>query len=156
MRIHNVTFPVFITQTYIDQGNSGTAERPNNSSVELKNFTFANITGDINSDNPGDGSCRTNVSSTHRPTLPTRRGRTHLTILPKKQPCWYNQGLNPTQTESLILQCNTDTSCSGFETHNINVYPQKLEAPSVICFNIEADLNPNLGFDCANGTYVPT
>jgi len=62
MRIHNVTFPVFITQTYIDQGNSGTLDRPNNSSVELRNFTFANITGDINSDNPGDGSCRTDVS----------------------------------------------------------------------------------------------
>lgn len=64
MRIHNVTFPIFITQTYIDQGNSGAAERPNNSSVELRNFTFANFTGDINSDNPGDGSCRTNVSRT--------------------------------------------------------------------------------------------
>jgi hypothetical protein len=76
MRIHNVTFPIFITQTYIDQGNSGAAERPNNSSVELKNFTFANITGDINSDNPGDGSCRTNVSRIHRPTLPT--GKKHL------------------------------------------------------------------------------
>jgi hypothetical protein len=62
IRIHNVTFPVFITQTYIDQGSAGTADRPNNSSVELRNFTFANITGDINSDNPGDGSCRTNVS----------------------------------------------------------------------------------------------
>ena len=79
MKIHNVTFPVFITQvsafgtknssiamtdheqTYVDQGNAGSAARPNNSSVELRDFTFGNITGDINSFNPGDGSCRTNV-----------------------------------------------------------------------------------------------
>jgi hypothetical protein len=72
--MHNVTFPVFITQTYIDQGSAGTVDRPNNSSVELRNFTFANITGDINSDNPGDGSCRTNVSRI--PTYPANEKAT--------------------------------------------------------------------------------
>ena len=79
MKLHNVTFPFFITQvsnifveretcattdhdqTYVDQGSAGTADRPNNSSVELRDFTFANISGDINSYQPGDGSCRTNV-----------------------------------------------------------------------------------------------
>lgn len=80
IKVHNVTFPVFITQvsrlqtklpsiaatnhynkTYVDQGNAGSAERPNNSSVELRDFTFGNFTGDINSFNPGDGSCRTTV-----------------------------------------------------------------------------------------------
>jgi hypothetical protein len=53
--------PLTANKTYVDQGNAGTADRPNNSSVELRDFTFANITGDINSFNPGDGSCRTNV-----------------------------------------------------------------------------------------------
>lgn len=48
-------------KTYVDQGSAGAAERPNNSSVVLRDFTFANFTGDINSFNPGDGSCRTNV-----------------------------------------------------------------------------------------------
>ena len=78
MRIHNVTFPVFITQTYIDQGNAGTVDRPNNSSVELRNFTFANITGDINSFNPGDGSCRTTVSESS--TYPTQRTEMEETL----------------------------------------------------------------------------
>jgi hypothetical protein len=73
-----------------------------------------------------------------------------------KQPCWYDQGLpNLTQTEALIIECNTNTSCSGFETYGINIYPQKQEASSVICFNAGAEQNPNLGFECANGTFVP-
>lgn len=98
----------------------------------LKDFTFANITGDINSYDAGDLSCRS-------------------------EPCWYDVGLpNLQQTESIIIECNTKQSCSGFKTSNINLYPQKESAwPSVICINAEAELNPGLGFECANETYVP-
>lgn len=56
----------------------------------------------------------------------------------------------------MIISCNTLESCSGFKTSGINIYPQKEEETSVVCINVGADLNPGLGFDCANGTYVPT
>lgn len=69
IRTYNVTFPIFVTQTYINQGspqtqleNGTTTGRPNNSTVVMQDFTWANFTGSINSLNPGDGSCVTDVS----------------------------------------------------------------------------------------------
>jgi len=69
MRVYNTTFPIFVTQTYINQGNSqtqiengGTTGRPNNSTVNMENFTWANFTGTINTFQPGDLSCVTDVS----------------------------------------------------------------------------------------------
>lgn len=61
IKVYNVTFPIFVTQTYIDQGNAG-AERPNNSSVIMKGLEWRNFTGTINTFQPGDGSCVTDVS----------------------------------------------------------------------------------------------
>ena len=73
------------------------------------------------------------------------------------QPCWYNVGLpNLTHTETIIVECNTAESCKDFTFKNIDVVPQTLAPPKVICFNATAKLNPKLGFDCANGTYIPT
>lgn len=60
--LYNVTFPIFITQTYSDQ-NVNSDERPNNSSVNMENFTWANWTGTINTYMPGDGSCASDVSA---------------------------------------------------------------------------------------------
>lgn len=69
IKLYNVTFPIFITQSYINQGspqtqlqNGTTTGRPNNSSVVMKDFTWTNFSGSINSFNPGDGSCVTDVS----------------------------------------------------------------------------------------------
>lgn len=69
IRVYNVTFPIFVTQTYLNQGSAQTqiesgavTERPNNSSVVMEDFTWANFTGTINSFNPGDHSCVTDVS----------------------------------------------------------------------------------------------
>ena len=52
IRVYNVTFPIFVTQTYINQGGSQTqledgsvGDRPNNSTVNMHNFTWANFTG---------------------------------------------------------------------------------------------------------------
>lgn len=59
IHVHNVTFPIFINQQYVDQNSAGEANRPNNSSVVLQDFKFADFSGDINSFNPGDGSCAT-------------------------------------------------------------------------------------------------
>jgi hypothetical protein len=68
-RTYNVTFPIFVTQTYWNQGssqtqleNGSTGERPNNSSVVMRDFRWENFTGTINTFNPGDGSCVTDVS----------------------------------------------------------------------------------------------
>ncbi|KAM0328640.1 hypothetical protein ACHAQA_005052 [Verticillium albo-atrum] len=130
IRHHNVTFPIFITQTYGDQGKANT-DRPNNSSVQMRNFKWENWAGSINSYNPGDGSCASD-------------------------PCWYNVGLpNLKHNEAIIVECNEEDSCQNFEFKNMRIYPQDMSAPTVICMKAEADLNPNLGFDCRNGTYVP-
>lgn len=63
IRLYNVTFPIFVTQTYSDQNNNDGSERPNNSSVNMEGFTWENWTGTINTYKPGDGSCVTDVSS---------------------------------------------------------------------------------------------
>ena len=69
MRVYNVTFPIFVTQTYFNQGSSQTQigngaveDRPNNATVDMTDFTWANFTGTINTFQPGDGSCVTDVS----------------------------------------------------------------------------------------------
>ncbi|KIW30020.1 uncharacterized protein PV07_05799 [Cladophialophora immunda] len=138
IRVYNVTFPIFVTQTYVNQGsaqtqieNGTTVGRPNNSTVDMEDFTWANFTGTINTFNPGDGSC---VSD----------------------PCWYNVGLPDLQhTEAIIIECNTDSSCKNFALDNIQVFPETFAPPTVICLNATAALNPGLGFTCANGTYTP-
>lgn len=73
------------------------------------------------------------------------------------QPCWYNVGLPDLKhTESIILECNTATSCKDFEFKNIQVYPDNSKDTTVICMKANANLNPLLGFSCHNGTFVPT
>ena len=69
MRVYNVSFPIFVTQSYINQGgnqtqieNGTTTARPNNSTVNMQDFTWANFTGTVNTFSPGDGSCVTDVS----------------------------------------------------------------------------------------------
>ncbi|OBR16124.1 Glycosyl hydrolase family 28 [Colletotrichum higginsianum IMI 349063] len=131
IRVDNVTFPIFVTQTYYNQA-SVSGERPNNSSVMMEDFTWEHFSGNINTYNPGDGSCTTN-------------------------PCWYNAGLgNLTHSEAIIIECNTEKSCKNFRTKDIKVEPQSKTVPKVICMNAMPDLNPKLGFECANGTFVPS
>ncbi|KAL9093873.1 MAG: hypothetical protein Q9165_003796 [Trypethelium subeluteriae] len=135
IRLYNVTFPIFVTQTYFNQGsnqtqleNGTTTGRPNNSTVNMMDFTWANFTGTINTFAPGDGSCVTD-------------------------PCWYDQGLPDLKhTEAIIVECNTNVSCQNFQATGIEVFPQSLEAPTVICLNATSELNPMLGFNCINGT----
>ena len=69
IRAFNVTFPIFITQSYFNQGSAqtqietgSTTVRPNNASVVMEDFTWANFTGTVNSYRPGDLSCVTDVS----------------------------------------------------------------------------------------------
>jgi hypothetical protein len=139
IRLYNVTFPIQVTQRYFNQGSAqtqltsgSTTGRPNNSSVILEDFTFANFTGNINSYHPGDGSCVTD-------------------------PCWYNVGYpDLTQSESIIIECNEMDSCSNISFQNIEVRPQNSLPPTKICVSVDAELNPELGFECSNGSYVPT
>lgn len=145
IRTFNVSFPIYITQSYFNQGSAqtqietgSTTVRPNNASVVMEDFTFANFTGQVNSYHPGDGSCVTD-------------------------PCWYDAGLpNLQHTEAIILECNTNTSCMNFVFEDIQILPQNGQPPSVICLNATQELNPDLGLGvdangyCTNGTYVPT
>ncbi|KAK2014483.1 family 28 glycosyl hydrolase [Colletotrichum eremochloae] len=113
IRVDNVTFPIFVTQTYSNQAS-----------------ICEHFSGNINTYSPGDGSCTTN-------------------------PCWYNSGLvKLTHTEAVIIGCSNRTSCRGLQTRDIRIDPQSRTVPKVICMNAMPDLNPNLGFDCANSTYI--
>lgn len=130
IHIHNVSFPIFVTQSYMDQN----ADRPPppdpSSAVTMEDFTWADFTGDINTFHPGDGSCVTH-------------------------PCWYDVGLpNLNHTEAAIIQCHTDSSCRNFVTENIHLVPQSGEPAAVVCVNATEGLNPDLGFECRNGTFV--
>ncbi|KAH8426807.1 putative extracellular exo-polygalacturonase [Aspergillus melleus] len=130
IRVSNVTFPIFVTQSYLDQSVTRD-DVDTDSSVMMEDFTWANFGGSINTFQPGDGSCATT-------------------------PCWYDAGLsNLNHTEAIIIECNTDKSCKNFVTENINLHPQSHDAPTVICIDATAELNPDLGFDCRNGTYTP-
>jgi hypothetical protein len=139
IKTYNVTFPIFVTQSYVNQGSNQTQSspgavmgRPNNSSVVMDGLTWTNFTGTINEYNPGDGSCVTN-------------------------PCWYNVGLpNLQHTEAIIIECNTNTSCNNLELSNIQLFPQSMVSPTQICLNASAELNPKLGIVCQNGTFVPS
>lgn len=140
IRVYNVTFPIYVTQTYMNQGSSQTQlgngqvdGRVNNASVMMENFTWSGFTGTINTYQPGDASCVTD-------------------------PCWYNAGLpkNLTHTQAVIMECNTNSSCKGFQTKNIQLIPQNMAPASVICMNATASLNPKLGFVCKNGTFTPS
>jgi hypothetical protein len=97
----------------------------------MEDFKFINFTGTLNSINPGDGTCVTD-------------------------PCWYDVGLlERNKTESIIVECSNSTSCKNFEFDNIDVFPENMQAPTVICMNATKALNPNLGFECTNGSYIP-
>lgn len=138
IRTYNVTFPIFVTQTYFNQGSNqtqletgATSGRPNNSTVQMRDFTWENFTGSINTFQPGDRSCVTN-------------------------PCWYDAGLpNLQHTEAIIIECNTNSSCQNLATKNIQLLPQNEQPGTVICLNVTAGRNPLLGFECKNGTYLP-
>ncbi|KAB5533598.1 family 28 glycosyl hydrolase [Coniochaeta sp. 2T2.1] len=130
IRAYNVTFPIFVTQTYFNQATTG-PPRPNNSSVNMQDFTWENFAGTINTYSPGDGSCVTD-------------------------PCWYDVGLpSLTHTEAVIIECNTPTSCTNFALRNIELFPQNQTPPTQICINAVETLNPDLGIVCRNGTFVP-
>ncbi|KAK1139985.1 hypothetical protein N8T08_010981 [Aspergillus melleus] len=130
IRVSNVTFPIFVTQSYLDQSVTRD-DVDTDSSVMMEDFTWANFSGSINTFQPGDGSCATT-------------------------PCWYDAGLSKlNHTEAIIIECNTDKSCKNFMTKDIRLHPQSHDAPTVICIDATAELNPDLGFDCRNGTYTP-
>lgn len=113
-----------LPQTYIDQNNPGPA-RVDNGSVILKNFKLEDWTGDINSYQPGDGTCITD-------------------------PCWYEQDLPPfTGDQVLAFSCANAGSCQGFETKNINIFGQNGKPSVNLCKNVDAASNPNLGFTCS-------
>lgn len=156
IRLYNVTFPIFVTQTYFDQNNNDGPARPNNSSVNMESFTWENWAGTINTFNPGDGSCVTDVSFMTA-NFPRPLSRCSLLIADDTfKPCWYDVGLpNLKHTEALIIECNSESSCKNFALKNMRVYPQNLAPATQICMNAVEALNPDLGIHCKNGTFIP-
>jgi hypothetical protein len=95
----------------------------------MENFTWRNWRGSINSYQPGDASCASD-------------------------PCWYDIP-EADGTQAVIMTCATDTSCKNFRVENVQVIPQKQEAPSIMCTHVSTASNPDFGIGCINGTYVP-
>ena len=72
IRLFNVSFPIFVTQTYFNQGTtSASTPRPNNSSVNMVDFSWIRFTGTINTFQHGDGSCVTYVGMSTLCRTPT-------------------------------------------------------------------------------------
>lgn len=61
VRLYNVTFPIYVTQTYYNQ-DSASVGTVNNQTVNMVDFSWEDFTGTINTLNPGDGSCVSDVS----------------------------------------------------------------------------------------------
>jgi hypothetical protein len=122
IRVENVTFPIFVTQMYENQA-TGKTTRRDDQSVQMRDFTWKNFSGTINTLAPGDGSC--------------------------VKPCWYNEGLpNLKHTEAVIIGCNSVDSCRGFALSGISLRPQTAAAATMICVNAKKELNPRLGVQC--------
>jgi len=123
--VRNVSFPLYLSQSYVDQESPG-APRTNNASVIMQDFTYDNFYGDINTFHQGDASC---VSD----------------------PCWYyEEGADGTQ--AAILRCNPGT-CQNFTLSNIHLRPQSGVPATLLCNNPPV-ASPNAGFVCQNGTYI--
>lgn len=85
IRVHKVTFPIFVTKSYWDQGATRPGTVDPSSSVMMEDFTWSDFSGSINTFQPGDESC---VS----------------------HPCWYNNGLaNLNHTEQRSSSSATPT-----------------------------------------------
>ncbi|WWC62394.1 uncharacterized protein I303_104990 [Kwoniella dejecticola CBS 10117] len=138
--VSNTTFPIYLTQNYFNQGSSQTQNgagvqeggnfggRVDNSSVLIDGVTYKNWYGDINTYQPGDGSCVTD-------------------------PCWYDvPGADGTQ--AIVIGCSNSTACSNFEFQNIQVIPQSYATTQINCTNLESGSNPKLGIVCTNGTLM--
>ncbi|TID22008.1 glycosyl hydrolase family 28 [Venturia nashicola] len=130
IHITNVTFPAFVTQIYQDQSVAKGPKPASGQSVELRDFTWSNFSGTINSKNPGDGSC---IS----------------------KPCWYDQDLPPLKhNEAVIIQCASEKVCSNFVVKGFKLKTDAGAATSAVCANLGKSANPKLGFKCANGPFI--
>ncbi|KZO94068.1 glycoside hydrolase family 28 protein [Calocera viscosa TUFC12733] len=131
MFLSNVTFPIYLTQAYYDQGSGLNGTASSNSVVTISDFTYENFFGDINNLHPGDLSC---VSD----------------------PCWYFEP-NVTTLESVII----DLAAGSFKNvsfSNIRVSPQppySLYDQRVKCDPSTA-IGQNLGIVCQDGPLVTT
>lgn len=107
IRVYNVVFPIFVTQSYFNQGFSqtqlggrATSGRAKNVSVMMEDFTWSDFTGTVNTWRPDDGSCMSDQ-------------------------CWYDAALpNLNRTETVLIECNTAVSCKNFSVNNIQVIPR--------------------------------
>jgi polygalacturonase len=129
IRIQNVTFPIFVTQTYQDQAVAKKAKSDDGQAVMMRDFTWSNFSGTINSKNPGDGSC--------------------------VKPCWYYDSLPDLKhNEAVILKCANEKSCQDFVVQGVKLKTQTEGQIEVICSNLGNEGNPKLGFSCRNGPFT--
>jgi polygalacturonase len=132
IRVQNVTFPIFVTQTYTNQAlGRSQPSRPSGQAVQMQDFTWEKFEGTINSQNPGDGSC--------------------------VKPCWYNDGLKGLRhTEALVIGCDNGSSCRNFVFKGINLKPTGGGAATQMCVNLNSNSSPLLGIQCHNDVFAMT
>ena len=120
-----------MTQVYYNQVTGSAVTGPVTSAVTMKDFTWENISGSINSNQYGDTSCASD-------------------------PCWYDAGL-PTDldhSQGLIITCATSDSCQNFKVSNVQLYPDSGADATELCNGVYPANNPDFGLVCAN-TEVP-
>lgn len=59
IRVYNVSFPIFVTQTYLDQSAKEAHNRQNNATVNMEDFAFKDWVGTQAGYQYGDGTCVT-------------------------------------------------------------------------------------------------
>ncbi|KAJ2915343.1 hypothetical protein MD484_g5079, partial [Candolleomyces efflorescens] len=125
----NVSTGIFVTQNYYDQDKGPRPDNTNQTSTNIRTFTFKNIVGSLGT-NWTDGSCISN-------------------------PCWnYVPGLD--EPKAVILDLYPGTA-SDISLQEINIHPfnQASQPANVLCD--PAALAPKeqevLGFQCANGPF---
>ncbi|KDQ53105.1 glycoside hydrolase family 28 protein [Jaapia argillacea MUCL 33604] len=145
--MRNVSFPLYLSQTYIDQNNPG-PPRVNNASVIMEDFTYENFYGDINTYSPGDGSCISDPCWWATISfVGLTAGVIDLAFVRYYEP-------DADGTQAVIMRCN-ENACSNFTLTNINLHTQSGVPATTLC-NYPPVNSTNLGFLCANGTFTPT
>ena len=58
-------------------------------------------------------------------------------------------------SQAIVITCGSDTACQNYQFKNVQLLPFNSKPATTICLNATAALNPKLGFECTNGTYLP-
>jgi hypothetical protein len=174
----NVTFPIFVTQTYTNQAlGRDTSSKRGGSKGKGRTKTKSDIEGGGNaaSDEAAQGEesegsmAATTAVVTQAVQMRNFRWRNFSGTINSLHPgdgscvppsCWYYDGLpaDLRHTEAVVMQCAATTAggtsaCRDFELSGIDLKPEGGAKTSAVCENVPREHNPRLGFVCATGEF---